>query len=33
MAMDLVKVAGVLEWLVLANLKEVQSFVGFLNFY
>ena len=32
-AMDPAKVAGVLEWLVPANLKEVQSFVGFLNFY
>ena len=32
-AMDLAKVAGVLEWPVLANLKEVQSFVGCLNFY
>jgi hypothetical protein len=32
-AMDPVKVAGVLEWPVLVNLKEVQSFVGFLNFY
>jgi hypothetical protein len=25
--------AGVLEWPVPANLKEVQSFMGFLNFY
>jgi hypothetical protein len=32
-AMDPAKVTGVLEWLVPANLKEVQSFVGFLNFY
>ena len=32
-AMDPAKVAGVLEWPVPANLKEVQSFVGFLNFY
>jgi hypothetical protein len=32
-AMDLAKVAGVLEWPLPANLKEVQSFVGFLNFY
>jgi hypothetical protein len=31
--MDPAKVAGVLEWPVPANLKEVQSFVGFLNFY
>jgi hypothetical protein len=32
-AMDPAKVVGVLEWPVPANLKEVQSFVGFLNFY
>jgi hypothetical protein len=32
-AMDSAKVVGVLEWPVPANLKEVQSFVGFLNFY
>jgi hypothetical protein len=32
-AMDLAKVTGVLEWPVPVNLKEVQSFVGFLNFY
>ena len=32
-AMDLAKVARVLEWPVPANLKEVQSFIGFLNFY
>jgi hypothetical protein len=31
--MDPAKVAGVLEWPVPVNLKEVQSFVGFLNFY
>ena len=32
-AMDPAKVAGVLEWPVPVNLKEVQSFIGFLNFY
>jgi hypothetical protein len=32
-AMDPAKVMGVLEWPLLANLKEVQSFFGFLNFY
>ena len=31
--MDPAKVAGVLEWPMPANLKEVQSFVGFLKFY
>jgi hypothetical protein len=31
--MDPAKVAGVLEWSVPVNLKEVQSFIGFLNFY
>jgi hypothetical protein len=31
--MDPAKVAGVLEWPVPVNLKEVQFFVGFLNFY
>ena len=31
--MDPAKVAGVLKWPVPMNLKEVQSFVGFLNFY
>jgi len=32
-AMDLVKVAGVVEWPELTNKKEVQSFLGFTNFY
>jgi hypothetical protein len=32
-AMDPAKVVGVLDWLVPANLKEVQSFIGFFNFY
>ena len=31
--MDLVKVAGVAEWPVPNNKKEVQSFLGFINFY
>ena len=31
--MDLVKVAGVTEWPVLTSKKEVQSFLGFTNFY
>jgi hypothetical protein len=31
--MDPVKVAGVTEWLTLTNKKEVQSFLGFANFY
>ena len=31
--MDPVKVAGVMEWLILTNKKEVQSFLGFTNFY
>src|SRR6266446_3410936 len=32
-AMDPVKVAGVAEWPGLTNKKEVQSFLGFTNFY
>ena len=32
-AMDLVKVAGVAEWPAPTNKKEVQSFLGFTNFY
>jgi hypothetical protein len=32
-AMDPVKVAGVSEWPIPVNKKEVQSFVGFINFY
>ena len=31
--MDLVKVAGVTEWPVPTSRKEVQSFLGFVNFY
>jgi hypothetical protein len=31
--MDPVKVAGVTEWPVLKMKKEVQSFLGFMNFY
>jgi hypothetical protein len=31
--MDLVKIAGVTDWLTPSNKKEVQSFVGFINFY
>jgi hypothetical protein len=31
--MDPVKIAGVANWLTPSNKKEVQSFVGFVNFY
>ena len=31
--MDPAKVAGVAEWPTLSNKKEVQSFLGFTNFY
>jgi reverse transcriptase-like protein len=31
--MDPVKVAGVTDWLTPTNKKEVQSFLGFINFY
>ena len=31
--MDSVKIAGVRDWLTLKNITEVQSFVGFVNFY
>jgi len=31
--MDLVKIAGVKEWPTPKNVTEVQSFVGFVNFY
>jgi hypothetical protein len=31
--MDPVKIAGVADWLTSSNTKEVQSFVGFINFY
>lgn len=33
MSMDPVKVAGVADWPTPRNLKEVQSFIGFANFY
>src|SRR5258708_3612441 len=32
-AMDLMKVRGVMEWLTPMKVKEVQSFLGFVNFY
>jgi len=31
--MDLIKVTGVAEWPVPKTKKEVQSFLGFVNFY
>jgi hypothetical protein len=31
--MDPVKIAGVSEWPAPTNKKEVQSFIGFINFY
>ena len=31
--MDPIKIAGVVEWLVPTSKKEVQSFMGFTNFY
>jgi hypothetical protein len=31
--MDLVKIPGVVDWPTPSNKKEVQSFVGFINFY
>jgi len=33
MEMDPVKVAGIRDWLTPRNVTEVQSFVGFINFY
>jgi hypothetical protein len=33
MEMDLVKIVGVADWLMPSNKQEVQSFVGFVNFY
>ena len=33
MRMDLVKVAGIMDWLTLTKKKEVQSFLGFANLY
>ncbi len=32
-AMDLVKIAGVEDWPAPINKKEMQSFLGFTNFY
>jgi hypothetical protein len=31
--MDPIKVEGVQQWATLRNVKDVQSFLGFLNFY
>jgi hypothetical protein len=31
--MDLVKIAGVADWLTPSNKKEVQSFIRFVNVY
>ena len=31
--MDLIKITGVRDWLTPKNVTEVQSFVGFMNFY
>ena len=31
--MDPIKIAGVKDWLTLKNITEVQSFMGFVNFY
>jgi hypothetical protein len=31
--MDPVKIVGVVDWLMPSNKKEVQSFIGFINFY
>jgi hypothetical protein len=31
--MDPVKIARVADWLMPSNKKEVQSFIGFVNFY
>ncbi len=32
-AMDPVKVQGVMDWLQPVKVKDVQSFIGFVNFY
>src|SRR6266436_9839457 len=32
-AMDPMKICGVLDWPTLPKVKEVQSFLGFVNFY
>jgi len=31
--MDQVEVAGIQDWLTPKNVTEVQSFIGFINFY
>ena len=31
--MELEQVATIVDWLVPKNIKEVQSFLGFVNFY
>ena len=31
--MDPIKIAGIRDWPTLKNVTEVQSFVGFVNFY
>jgi hypothetical protein len=31
--MDPVKIAGVVDWPIPSNKKEVQSFISFVNFY
>jgi hypothetical protein len=31
--MDPVKITGVADWPMPSNRKEVQSFIGFINFY
>jgi hypothetical protein len=31
--MDPIKIAGVADWPMPSNKKEVQSFIGFVNFY
>jgi hypothetical protein len=31
--MDLVRIAGVVDWPTPSNKKKVQSFIGFINFY
>ena len=33
LAMDPVKVAGIADWPIPATVKDVQSFLGFANFY
>ena len=33
LAMDPVKVAGIADWPVPSTVKDVQSFLGFANFY